>query len=154
MTPAEQLASGTLSLALVLDVFLKLGIVLILIYVSLRLLRRYAQQAPVAQAPNWLSQMLGGLSQSAPDQPLRTLQIHPLNRQVSLYLIEVDSRRLLLSVSQSDVKLLKEFSAPDFTSDLSSDLSSNPTLNPTSTLTTSIPNQVPEAGRSESEMTS
>lgn len=113
MTPAEQLASGTLSPALVLDVFLKLGIVLILIYVSLRLLRRYGQQAPVVQgvgkAPVWLTSLLGGLSPPDSDVPLRTLQIHPLNRQVTLYLLEVDSRRLLLSVTPTQVQLLKDW---------------------------------------------
>lgn len=117
MTPAEQLASGSLSFALVADVFLKLGIVLILIYLSLRLLRQYARQAPVLPPgyglPGRLSQWLQRETVPLPTA-VRTLQVHPLNRQVTLYLIECEDQRLLMSVSGQQVQLLSQWPAtPD-----------------------------------------
>ncbi|HEY9839513.1 MAG TPA: flagellar biosynthetic protein FliO, partial [Candidatus Obscuribacterales bacterium] len=112
---AEQHASDIVSLSLVLDVFLKLGIVLLLIYLSLRLLRRYGQQAPVlpgkgleGKLGKWLTPWL---VQPPDGMAVRTLQVHPLNRQVTLYLLEVEARRLLLSVSGQQVQLLGEWPA-------------------------------------------
>ncbi|HEY9841639.1 MAG: flagellar biosynthetic protein FliO [Candidatus Sericytochromatia bacterium] len=112
--PAEQHASDIVSLSLVLDVFLKLGIVLLLIYLSLRLLRRYGQQAPVLPGKAGLEGKLGKwltpwLVQPPDGMAVRTLQVHPLNRQVTLYLLEVEARRLLLSVSGQQVQLLGEW---------------------------------------------
>ena len=129
MTPAEQLASGTLSPALVLDVFLKLGIVLLLILISLRLLRRYSQQASVLPGSGLEGKLGGKLGQAmnlllgqSPEavvQPIRTLSVHPLSRQVTLYLIEVESRKLLLAVSPTEVRPLGEWPAePDIANQL------------------------------------
>lgn len=102
MTSAEQLASGILTPALVLEVFLKLGIVLILVYLSLRLLRQYSQQNPAA---NWLQ----AFKSVDTVKSLRTLQVHPLNRQVTLYLIECEGRKILLSANGQQVTALSEW---------------------------------------------
>lgn len=131
MSSADQLASGVLTPGLILDVLLKLGIVLILVYLSLRLLRRYAQQAPIlppdhphalpARLNVRLAQLFG---QSGPAlaSPIHTLQVHPLNRQVTLYLIECEGRRLLLSVSNQQAQLLSEWPAPLPNSDRNPDM--------------------------------
>lgn len=123
MSSADQLASGVLTPGLILDVLLKLGIVLILVYLSLRLLRRYAQQAPILPPdhphalPARLNLRLPRLfGQQAPSlSSIRTLQVHSLNRQVTLYLIACDARRMLVSVSGQQVVLLSawEEGAPD-----------------------------------------
>jgi flagellar biogenesis protein FliO len=116
LTPVEQLASGTLSPVLVLDVFLKLGIVLLLLLISLRLLRRYSQQAsvlPGSGLQSRLGQFLEHILSPSPqlEQPIRTLSVHPLSRNVTLYLVEVESRKLLLAVSPTEVRPLGEWPA-------------------------------------------
>lgn len=110
MNSAEQLAQGQLTLGIMLEVMLKLGFVLLLIYFSFYLLRRAAQQD--GQGPLW--QRLRGLSVGSVSQAeaIETLAIKPLGRQATLYLVEVDARRLLLAVQpQQPVQLLSEWSA-------------------------------------------
>ncbi|MGV3523615.1 MAG: flagellar biosynthetic protein FliO [Candidatus Sericytochromatia bacterium] len=103
MTPAEQLAQGQLTLGFALEVVLKLGLVVVLIYISLRLLR----QAPL-RLPGW---------PGAPTDPgpLRVIQVQPLNRMTSLYLIEVPDRQLLVSVQANQVQMLSEWPLPPHT---------------------------------------
>lgn len=86
-----------MTLGFALEVILKLGLVLVLIYVSLRLLR----QAPL-RLPGW---------PGAPTEqgPLRVVQVQPLNRMTSLYLIEAADRQLLLSVQANQVQMLSEW---------------------------------------------
>lgn len=87
-----------------LELLFKLGLVLLLIYGSLYLLRRYVAHLP---------QLSGKLS--AADRPLQIVQVQAINRQVTLYLLEVEqppeARRLLISVSGQQVELLSEWQA-------------------------------------------
>lgn len=108
MNSAEQLAQGQLTLGIMLEVMLKLGFVLLLIYFSFYLLRRAAQQ----DGPGPLWQRLRGLSASGASQAeaIETLAVKPLGRQTTLYLLEVDTRRLLVAVHpQQPVQLLSEW---------------------------------------------
>lgn len=84
---------------------LKLGFVLLLIYFSFYLLRRLALQAD--QGTLW--QGLKGL-QSQHSDTIQTVAVQPLGRQATLYVLEVDSRRLLVAVQpQQPVQLLSEW---------------------------------------------
>lgn len=108
MNSAEQLAQGQLTFGIVLEVMLKLGFVLLLIYFSFYLLRRAAQQD--GQGPLW--QRLRGLSAGPQAEAIQTLAIKPLGRQTTLYLVEVDARRLLVAVQpQQPAQLLSEWPA-------------------------------------------
>ncbi|MBF2055169.1 MAG: flagellar biosynthetic protein FliO [Candidatus Sericytochromatia bacterium] len=106
MNSAEQLAQGQLTFGIVLEVMLKLGFVLLLIYFSFYLLRRAARQE--GQGPLW--QRLRGLSALPQADRIETLAIKPLGRQTTLYLLEVDTRRLLVAVQpQQPLQLLSEW---------------------------------------------
>lgn len=101
-----------MSPALLLDVVLKLGIVLLLIYLSLRLLRRYGQQAsslPPGPLQSKVAALLGQSFGPLEAGELRVLQVQPLNRQLQLYLVAIGPRRLLLSVGLSEARLLSEW---------------------------------------------
>ena len=97
MSFPDQVLSGQLTAAGWMELALKLCLVIFLIYVSAWLLKKRSIHLP-------------GLSRwtTAPsDLLMHTLAVHPLTPGVSLYLVEVEKRRLLLSVSaQQPAQLL------------------------------------------------
>lgn len=110
MTSAEHLANGVLEPSLFLDVLLKLGLVLFLVYFSLRLLRQYSHQLPSLS-------VFKDLQTQSQTQPVQILQVKPLNRQVTLYLVRCNQRQLLISVNGQHSQLLGDW--PEQTENLS-----------------------------------
>lgn len=114
MTSAEQIANGQFSSSLLIGLSLKLGLVLALIYLSLYLLKRFGLEKK-------LSLPLLRQGQSF-DQSIKIKAIQALNRQNSLYLIEVNDRQMLLSVSLSgEPKLLSEWPSQTYDNESESD---------------------------------
>jgi len=105
LTSAEQLAQGQLSFSLLLELALKLGLVIVLIYFSFYLLKRYSQHTGTLP---WAK----SLAKSGTDQSIQTLCVHPLGHQATLYLLEVDAQRLLVSVSPQQVQVLSQWPSP------------------------------------------
>ena len=101
MTPAQQIASGQLTIFVLLGVVLKLGLVIILIYGSAYLLKRYGhyflnfQNAPQKS-----------------DQALEIIHVLTLQRGVTLYLLQAAQVQILISVSGTEVRQLSEWPIP------------------------------------------
>ena len=103
MTSAEQIASGQFSSSLLIGLGLKLGFVLALIYLSLYLLKRYGLERK-------LSLPLLRQGQNFSEQTIEVKAVQALNRQSSLYLIEVNHREILLSVTLTgETQILTEW---------------------------------------------
>ncbi len=98
MTSAQQIANGQLTPFVLLDVVLKLGLVLFLIYGSAYLLKRYGHQILNFQ-----------VSKNKPDQALEILQVQALQRGVTLYLLQAPHSQILISVSGTEVRRLSEW---------------------------------------------
>ncbi|PIQ28604.1 hypothetical protein COW36_12470 [bacterium (Candidatus Blackallbacteria) CG17_big_fil_post_rev_8_21_14_2_50_48_46] len=97
MPLSEQVLSGQVNSAGWLELILKLALVVLLIYATAFLLQKRNLRFPFG------AQALPGV----PPSEIRTVAVHPLTSGVSLYLVEVENRRLLLSVSaQSSAQLL------------------------------------------------
>lgn len=100
MPLSDQVLSGQITANGWLELVLKLVLVLLLIYVAVWLLQKRL----------FPFQISGALPVASP--LIRTLAIHPLSPGVSLYLVEVEKRRLLLSVSaQHPAQLVLDLSA-------------------------------------------
>ncbi len=87
MSLPDQVLSGQIAAAGWLELVLKLALVVILVYISAWLLKKRPSLVP------------GHWSSASSDLLMRTLAVHPLTPGVSLHLVEVEKRRLLLSVS-------------------------------------------------------
>lgn len=101
MPLSEQVVSGQIQATGWLELLLKLALVLLLVYVAAFLLQKGALAAWLAR---WQKIPEGAAGS------MRTLAVHPLTPQVSLYLVEIEKRKLLLSVSaQAQAQLLLDF---------------------------------------------
>ncbi len=96
------MANGVLEPTLFFDVLLKLGLVLFLVYFSLRLLRKYSHQLPSLS-------VFKDLKSQSQTQALQILQVKPINRQVTLYLLRCNQRQLLISVNGQQTCLLGDW---------------------------------------------
>lgn len=104
MPLSEQVVSGQIQATGWLELLLKLALVLVLIYVAGLLLQK-GSFTPFLSRWRQLP---------AESDKIKTLAVHPLTPQVSLYLIEVERRKLLLSVSpQTQPQLLLDLSSPE-----------------------------------------
>ena len=101
MTSAQQIANGQLTLFVVLGVVLKLGLVILLIYGSAYLLKRYGHQFLNLQNANTKS-----------DQTFEIVQVQALQRGVTLYLVQAAHLQILISVSGTEVRHLAEWPTP------------------------------------------
>lgn len=101
MTSAQQIANGQLTPFVLLDVVLKLGLVLFLIYGSAYLLKRYGHQLLNLQNPK-----------NKPDQAFEILQVQTLQRGVTLYLLQAAQLQILISVSGTEVRQLAQWPSP------------------------------------------
>lgn len=100
MPLSEQVVSGQIQATGWLELLLKLALVLLLVYIAAFLLQK-GSLAGVLSRWRPISEGSGAI---------RTLAVHPLTPQVSLYLVEIEERKLLLSVSaQAQPQLLLDF---------------------------------------------
>lgn len=102
MTSAQQIANGQLTAFVLLDVVLKLGLVLFLIYGSAYLLKRYGHQLLNLQTPK-----------NKPNQAFEVVQVQALQRGVTLYVLQTAHSQILISVSGSDVRQLAQWPGPE-----------------------------------------
>jgi flagellar biogenesis protein FliO len=94
---SEQVLGGQIAVSGWLELGLKLALVLLLVYLAAFLLQR-------GTLSGFFSRWQPHTSSS---DTIKTLAIHPLTPGVSLYLVEVEKRRLLLSISaQTSAQLL------------------------------------------------
>lgn len=97
MPLSEQVVSGQIQATGWLELLLKLALVLALVYIAALLLQK-GTLLPLFSRWRQLSDKPEGM---------RTVSVHPLTPQVSLYLVEIEKRKLLLSVSnQGPAQLL------------------------------------------------
>ena len=80
--------------------------VLFLVYFSLSLLSKYSHQLPSLY-------VFKDLKSQSQNQALQILQVKPINRQVTLYLLRCNQRQILISVNGQQTSLLGDW--PDET---------------------------------------
>lgn len=98
MSLSEQALQGTLSTTALLELLLKLGVVVGLIYLSAWAWRRWGGKSPALAWNSPLAQT-----------PLRVVQVQRLTAQHTVHLLELEGRRLLVATSPQGTQLLSEW---------------------------------------------